>query len=133
MPPLSVCHRVVSFIGQRHMGFVAWHPRFGIDLFPLWVTCPFWLVGFTHLSFGTLVGGLKVFYRGSSNCSGKLMTIKLWINLTSIKPESPQCFYCFQRKREKYEQSPKIRSFQIKTNKIPNITGKGVGYTEGRC
>ena len=60
------------------------------------------------------------------------MIIKLWINLTSINPESPPHFYCFQRKREKYEQNPKIRSFQIKTNKMPEITGKGVGYTEGR-
>ena len=66
-------------------------------------------------------------------CSGKFMTIKLWISLTSIKLESPPCFYCFQGKMEKYEQNPKIRSFQIKTNKIPEITGKGVGYTEGRC
>ena len=61
------------------------------------------------------------------------MTINIWINLTSIKPESPPRFYCFQRKMEKYEQNPKIRSFQIKTNKKPEITGKGVGYIEGRC
>ena len=66
-------------------------------------------------------------------CSGKFMTIKLWINLMSIKPESPSRLYCFQQKREKYEQNPKIRSFQIKTNKMPEITGKGIGYTEGRC
>jgi hypothetical protein len=64
--------------------------------------------------------------------SGKFMTIKLWISLTSIKPESPR-FHCFQRKMEKYKQNPKIRSFQIKTNKMPEITGKGVGYIEGRC
>lgn len=46
--PLSACHRVLSFVGRRHMGLslrlllglVAWHPRFGIDLFRLWVTCP---------------------------------------------------------------------------------------------
>ena len=31
------------------------------------------------------------------------------------------------------KKNPKIRSFQIKTNKMPEITGKGVGYTEGRC
>jgi hypothetical protein len=51
----------------------------------------------------------------------------------SIKPESPPRFYCFQGKKEKYEQNPKIRSFQIKNNKMSEITSKGVGYTEGRC
>ena len=35
--------------------------------------------------------------------------------------------------REKGKVRTKIRSFQIKTNKMPEITGKGVGYTEGRC
>ena len=55
------------------------------------------------------------------------------MNLTSIKSESPPRFYYFQGKREKYEQNPKVRSFKIKTNKMPEITGKGVGYTEGRC
>ena len=49
------------------------------------------------------------------------------------KLESSPRFYCFQVKRGKYEQNPKIWSFQIKTNKILEITGKGVGYTEGRC
>ena len=39
----------------------------------------------------------------------------------------------FPREKGKYEQNPKVRSFQIKTNKMPEITGKGVGYTEGRC
>ena len=43
--------------------------------------------------------------------------------LNAIKPESPLRFYCFQGKREKYEQHPKIRSFQIKTNKMPEIIG----------
>ena len=33
--------------------------------------------------------------------SGKFMTIELWINSTSIKPESPPHFYCFQRKKGK--------------------------------
>ena len=39
----------------------------------------------------------------------------------------------FSKEKEKVRTNPKIRSFQIKTNKIPEITGKGVGYTEGRC
>ena len=39
----------------------------------------------------------------------------------------------FPKEKGKYEQNPKIRSFQIKTNKMSEITGKGVGYTEGRC
>jgi hypothetical protein len=56
----------------------------------------------------------------------------LLVSSTSIKLESPPRFYYFQRKREKYEQNLKIRSFQIKTNKMSEITGKGVGYTKGR-
>jgi hypothetical protein len=38
-----------------------------------------------------------------------------------------------REKGKKYEQNPKVRSFQIKTNKILEIKGKEVGYTEGRC
>ena len=34
-----------------------------------------------------------------------------------------------KEKGKEYEQNPKIRSFQIKTNKISEITDKGVGYT----
>jgi hypothetical protein len=60
------------------------------------------------------------------------MTIKLSRNLTSIKPESPPRFYCFQIKREKYEQNPKIRSFQIKTNKSQRSQVRGlVTHREG--
>ena len=41
--------------------------------------------------------------------------------------------YLFSKEKgKKYEQNPKIRSFQIKTNEMPKITGKGVCYTEGR-
>ena len=54
---------------------------------------------------------------------------KFNVNKTRVATE----LLLLQRKREKYEQNPKIRSFQIKTNKMPEITGKGVGYTEGRC
>ena len=38
----------------------------------------------------------------------------------------------FPKERGKYEQNPKIISFQIKTNKMLEITGKGGGYTYGK-
>jgi hypothetical protein len=61
------------------------------------------------------------------------MIIKLWISKTSNNKIRHRAFIVSKGKGIKYEQNPKVRSFQIKTNKMPEITGKGVGYTEGRC
>ena len=66
-------------------------------------------------------------------CSGKFMIIKLWISQTSNNKSRHRAFIVSKGKGKKYEQNPKVRSFQIKTNKMSEITGKGVGYTEGRC
>ena len=66
-------------------------------------------------------------------CSGKFMIINLWISKRSNNKSRHRTFIVFKGKGKKYEQNPKVRSFQIKTNKKSEITGKGVGYTEGRC
>ena len=54
---------------------------------------------------------------------------KLNVNKTKVAT----ALLLFPREKGKVRTKPKIRSFQIKTNKIPEITGKGVGNTEGRC
>ena len=54
------------------------------------------------------------------------------IIIQAINKSRHRAFIVSKGKRKKYEQNPKIRSFQIKTNKIQESIGKGVGYTEGR-
>ena len=54
---------------------------------------------------------------------------KLNVNKTRVAT----ALLLFPREKGKVGTKPKVRSFQIKTNKMSEITGKGVGYTEGRC
>ena len=44
-----------------------------------------------------------------------------------------RAFIISKGKGKSTNKTQKIKSFQIKTNKIQDITGKGVGYTKGRC
>ena len=54
---------------------------------------------------------------------------KLNINKTRVAT----ALLLFPKEKGKVRTKPKDKKFLNQTNKMPEITGKGIGYTKGRC